>query len=69
MKAVMWTDVFQICMMIGGLLFILIKGSLAMGGMANVWEIAQDGGRIEFFKYVCQLVNCSNCHCLLHMYM
>ena len=38
-------------MMIGGIIAILVKGSLAVGGMDDVWRIAQEGGRIEFFKF------------------
>ena len=52
MKAVMWTDVFQVVMMIAGLIAVVIKGSIDQGGFHNVWEIARQGDRVEFFKYV-----------------
>ena len=48
MKAVMWTDSFQICMMFAGLIAVLVKGSIDNDGFANVWRINQEGGRIEF---------------------
>ena len=48
MKAVMWTDSFQICMMFAGLIAVLVKGSLDNDGFANVWRINDEGGRIEF---------------------
>ena len=51
MKAVMWTDVFQICMMFAGLLAVLIKGSMDFNGFANIWKFAEEGERIEFIKY------------------
>jgi sodium-coupled monocarboxylate transporter 8/12 len=49
-KAVMWTDVFQICMMFAGLLTVLIQGSIMLGGFSEVWRINKEGQRIEFFK-------------------
>ena len=50
MKAVMWTDVFQIGMMFAGLLAVLIQGSIEFGGFANIAKINYDGKRIEFLK-------------------
>lgn len=50
MKAVMWTDVFQIGMMFAGLTAVLIRGSLDQGGFANIWNKMEEGQRIEFFK-------------------
>ena len=52
MKAVMWTDVFQIIIMFAGLFAILIKGSSELGGFGNVWEYLEDGDRVQFLKYV-----------------
>ena len=49
MKAVMWTDTFQICVMFAGLIAVLIKGSQELGGFANAWEILEDGERVEWF--------------------
>ncbi|CAH1790194.1 unnamed protein product [Owenia fusiformis] len=51
MKAVMWTDVFQVCMMFAGLFAVLIRGTIEEGGWSRVWEIAQQGERIEFFNF------------------
>lgn len=48
MKAVMWTDSFQTIMMIMGLLIVLIKGSMEVGGFGNAWNIASENGRIKF---------------------
>lgn len=51
MKAIVWTDVFQIFIMFGGILAILIRGLEETGGFAKVWETAEQGGRIEFFNF------------------
>ena len=50
MKAVMWTDVFQIFMMFAGLFAVLIQGSIDQGGFGTIWQYMVDGERIEFFK-------------------
>ena len=50
MKAVMWTDVFQIGMMFAGLIAVLIRGSMDQGGFGNIWRLMEEGQRIEFFN-------------------
>ncbi|XP_069779130.1 sodium-coupled monocarboxylate transporter 1-like [Narcine bancroftii] len=50
-KAVVWTDVFQISVMVIGLLTILIRGSIQIGGFGKIWNIAENGGRINFFDF------------------
>ena len=50
MKAVMWTDVFQIGMMFAGLIAVLIRGSMDFGGFRKIWNIVDEGQRIEFLK-------------------
>ena len=52
MKAVMWTDSFQICMMFAGLFAVIIQGAIIHGGFANIWEINNRGGRIIFDEWV-----------------
>ncbi|XP_033096745.1 sodium-coupled monocarboxylate transporter 1-like [Anneissia japonica] len=51
LKAVIWTDVFQVSVMIAGFIAVIIKGSIDMGGFSNVWDIANKGGRIEFVDF------------------
>ncbi|XP_038057833.1 sodium-coupled monocarboxylate transporter 2-like isoform X2 [Patiria miniata] len=51
MKAVLWTDVFQMCVMMAGFLAIIIAGSMRLGGLGAVWQIAEDGGRIDFWNF------------------
>ncbi|KAK2170805.1 hypothetical protein NP493_1139g00018 [Ridgeia piscesae] len=49
MKAVMWTDVFQVGIMFIGLFAIIIKGSVDHGGFGNIWKIMYDNDRIHFW--------------------
>lgn len=48
MKAVIWTDVFQIFVMLSGFVAIFIHGTVLVGGPAEVLEIARNGSRINF---------------------
>uniref|UniRef100_A0A8D3DCC4 Sodium/iodide cotransporter n=1 Tax=Scophthalmus maximus TaxID=52904 RepID=A0A8D3DCC4_SCOMX len=48
MKAVIWTDVFQIIVMFSGFVAIFIHGTVVAGGPAAVLEIARNGSRINF---------------------
>ncbi|XP_071839926.1 sodium-coupled monocarboxylate transporter 1-like isoform X2 [Apostichopus japonicus] len=51
MKAVLWTDVFQVAVMFAGFFAVIIKGSMEVGGIQKVWQIAEEGGRIEFWDF------------------
>ena len=57
MKAVMWTDTFQICMMFAGLFAVLIQGSIDAGGFTNIWNDNNIRGRIEFNEWVSPTIN------------
>ncbi|CAJ1060818.1 sodium/iodide cotransporter [Xyrichtys novacula] len=48
MKAVIWTDVFQIIVMFSGFVAIYVHGTVLVGGPALVLEIAKNGSRINF---------------------
>ncbi len=48
MKAVIWTDVFQIIVMLSGFVAIFIYGTILVGGPALVLEIANNASRINF---------------------
>lgn len=48
MKAVIWTDVFQICVMLSGFLAIYIHGTVLVGSPGRVLEIANNASRINF---------------------
>ncbi|KAK3582703.1 hypothetical protein CHS0354_013054 [Potamilus streckersoni] len=45
MKAVLWTDSFQIGMMFAGLIAVLVKGAESVGGMSQAWSYAEETGR------------------------
>ncbi|XP_054722729.1 putative sodium-dependent multivitamin transporter [Uloborus diversus] len=51
MKAVLWTDVFQSLLMFSAVFVVIVKGTLDVGGIHKVWEIAQSGKRIEFLNF------------------
>lgn len=48
MKAVLITDSFQVIIMFTGLIAILIKGSIEVGGFGEAWQLAYDSGRVYF---------------------
>lgn len=50
LKAVLWTDVFQSLLMYVTVIAIVVKGCLNVGGFQNVIDIANKGGRLEFFN-------------------
>ncbi|XP_061469120.1 sodium-coupled monocarboxylate transporter 2 [Rhineura floridana] len=51
LKAVVWTDAFQLIVMLIGFLTVLIQGTLWNGGFTNIWEIAQNGSRLAVFDF------------------
>jgi sodium-coupled monocarboxylate transporter 8/12 len=52
MKAVVWTDCFQVLILYTSMFAVLVKGTTDIGGMATVWERNSQSGRTDFFKYV-----------------
>ncbi|XP_072260801.1 sodium/iodide cotransporter [Pyxicephalus adspersus] len=48
MKAVIWTDVFQVLVMLSGFFAIAIRGILLVGGTSEVLNIASNYSRINF---------------------
>ncbi|CAH1797661.1 unnamed protein product [Owenia fusiformis] len=48
MKAVVWADVLQLSLIFCGCLAIVIQGSIRLGGIGRVFEIANEFGRIQF---------------------
>jgi Na+/proline symporter len=51
MKAVLWTDLFQVIIMITSNLFIVVKGVYDAGGVSRVFEINQQGGRFNMLVF------------------
>lgn len=50
MKAVVWTDVFQVLVMLAGFWAILIRGTMLGGGPAHVLELVQNHSRINMLE-------------------
>uniref|UniRef100_A0A3Q3JRI5 Solute carrier family 5 member 5 n=1 Tax=Monopterus albus TaxID=43700 RepID=A0A3Q3JRI5_MONAL len=48
---VIWTDVFQIIVMLSGFVAIFIHGTILVGGPALVLEIAKNGSRLNFNEF------------------
>ena len=51
MKGVIWTDVFQTCIILIGLIVVLIIGTTEVGTFGDVLKIASDGGRTDIFRW------------------
>ncbi|XP_062591301.1 sodium-coupled monocarboxylate transporter 1-like [Saccostrea cucullata] len=51
MKAVLFTDSFQVGMMFAGLIAILIQGNVELGGFDQAWKKAEESGRVYFTDF------------------
>ncbi|XP_053271041.1 sodium-coupled monocarboxylate transporter 1 [Pleuronectes platessa] len=51
LKAVVWTDVFQVGIMIAGYLSVIIKCMILKGGVATIISDSQQGGRINIWDF------------------
>ncbi|XP_064019155.1 sodium-coupled monocarboxylate transporter 2 [Pogoniulus pusillus] len=51
LKAVVWTDAFQMLVMVAGFVTVLIRGTTLNGGAAKVWENAYEGSRLNIFDF------------------
>lgn len=47
MRAVVWTDVVQMVIILIGVLALIIEGTVDVGGPANVWKRVTEGSRIQ----------------------
>ncbi|CAG0902925.1 unnamed protein product [Darwinula stevensoni] len=52
MKAVLLTDLLQSLLMYTAVLGVVIKGVAEAGSFSEIWRVADEGHRIEFFKLV-----------------
>lgn len=50
LKAVVWTDTLQTILMTGGVMFVMILGTIYVGGPGVVLEKSSESGRLEFFN-------------------
>uniref|UniRef100_A0A8D0F378 Solute carrier family 5 member 12 n=1 Tax=Strix occidentalis caurina TaxID=311401 RepID=A0A8D0F378_STROC len=51
LKAVVWTDAFQMLVMVAGFVTVLIRGTTLNGGSTKVWEDAYEGSRLNIFDF------------------
>ncbi|XP_064161929.1 sodium-coupled monocarboxylate transporter 1 [Anguilla rostrata] len=51
LKAVIWTDVFQMVIMLAGFVAVIAQGAVLRGGLTTIWEDAYRGGRLEAFDF------------------
>ncbi|XP_074131339.1 sodium-coupled monocarboxylate transporter 2 [Sminthopsis crassicaudata] len=51
LKAVVWTDAFQMVVMVVGFLTVLIQGTARAGGLQNVLDQSKNGSRLEILDF------------------
>ncbi|XP_056382672.1 sodium-coupled monocarboxylate transporter 2 [Hyla sarda] len=51
LKAVVWTDAFQMVVMVVGFLSVLIEGTIQNGGPSKVWQTAINGSRLDIADF------------------
>ncbi|XP_051996571.1 sodium-coupled monocarboxylate transporter 1 [Xyrauchen texanus] len=51
LKAVIWTDVFQMIIMLVGFVAVIARGSVLQGGLGRIWNDSYHGGRLETFSF------------------
>nr|XP_034966667.1 sodium-dependent multivitamin transporter [Zootoca vivipara]XP_034966668.1 sodium-dependent multivitamin transporter [Zootoca vivipara]XP_034966669.1 sodium-dependent multivitamin transporter [Zootoca vivipara] len=47
LKAVIWTDVFQTFVMFAGQVAVIVVGTVKVGGMGRVWQLADEKGMVS----------------------
>ncbi|KAI4499585.1 hypothetical protein M0802_005481 [Mischocyttarus mexicanus] len=50
LKAVVWADTIQMTITVGSLFAVLVLGIRSVGGIAEIWKIADEGGRVIFWN-------------------
>jgi Na+/proline symporter len=50
LRAVIWTDTLQFVMMLFAICAVIGLGVIDVGGFGNMWQTAEKGGRLVFFK-------------------
>ncbi|KRX53050.1 Sodium-coupled monocarboxylate transporter 2 [Trichinella sp. T9] len=48
-NAVVWTSALQMLLIVSGVLAVIIAGSTELGGIGHLWQLADQGKRIQFF--------------------
>ncbi|KAF4079108.1 hypothetical protein AMELA_G00189150 [Ameiurus melas] len=51
LKAVIWTDVFQMVIMLAGFIAVIARGAVLQGGLGKIWDDNYNGGRLNTFSF------------------
>lgn len=51
-KAVVWTDVFQMSIMLAGFLAVIVQSVRLQGGVSVIFNNSADGGRLNLWEWV-----------------
>uniref|UniRef100_A0A8C6T833 Solute carrier family 5 member 8, like n=1 Tax=Neogobius melanostomus TaxID=47308 RepID=A0A8C6T833_9GOBI len=51
LKAVIWTDVLQMVVMLVGFVAVIARGAVVQGGLTKIFEDAGEGGRLDTFDF------------------
>ncbi|XP_053319633.1 sodium-coupled monocarboxylate transporter 1-like [Spea bombifrons] len=51
LKAVIWTDAFQIVIMLGGFIAVIVRGIVVQGGIQTIINDSYYGGRLNFWDF------------------
>ncbi|KAJ8260432.1 hypothetical protein GJAV_G00182030 [Gymnothorax javanicus] len=51
LKAVIWTDVFQMLIMLAGFVAVIARGAVLREGLDVIWNDADQGGRLDAFNF------------------
>ncbi|XP_016390803.1 sodium-coupled monocarboxylate transporter 1-like [Sinocyclocheilus rhinocerous] len=51
LKAVVWTDVFQVGIMLAGLLAVIVQSVLLQGGISTIISDSAQGGRLNLWDF------------------
>ncbi|MBN3295687.1 SC5A8 protein, partial [Amia calva] len=51
LKAVIWTDVFQMVIMLAGFVAVIARGAVIQGGLQRIWNDSYYGGRLNVWDF------------------
>lgn len=60
LKAVVWTDVFQVGIMVAGFSSVIIRAVVVQEGIGRIVNDSYHGGRLNFWEWVCTYRGCAS---------
>ncbi|XP_061435058.1 sodium-coupled monocarboxylate transporter 1-like [Lethenteron reissneri] len=51
LKAVVWTDVFQVGIMVAGFASVIVRGVVVVGDLSHVFNVSSEGGRLNLLDF------------------